>query len=48
MRCRVEHMRHRSIFNFMVNILAALTAYTLQPKKPSVHVNSHEMALLAG
>ncbi|CAM4452157.1 MAG: hypothetical protein LEGION0398_MBIBDBAK_00767 [Legionellaceae bacterium] len=26
---QIEHTRHRSIFNFMVNILAALTAYAL-------------------
>ncbi len=44
---QVEHTRHRSIFNFMVNILAALTAYALQPKKPSLHSDPYKMALLA-
>lgn len=32
----IEHSRHRSISNFIVNILCALIAYTLQPKKPSI------------
>lgn len=44
---QVEHTRHRSIFNFMVNILAALTAYALQPKKPSLNIKNCEMALIA-
>ncbi len=33
---QIEHTRHRSIWNFAVNMLAALCAYTLQPKKPSI------------
>lgn len=33
---QIEHTRHRSVWNFMANILAALTAYALQPKKPSI------------
>lgn len=33
---QVEHTRHRSIFNFGVNLLASLIAYTLQPKKPAI------------
>lgn len=35
---QIEHTRHRSIPNFVVNLLAALAAYCLQPKKPSLHV----------
>lgn len=40
---QIEHSRHRSIFNFMVNIVAALVAYTHQPKKPSIGlmINTH-------
>lgn len=34
--CQIEHTRHRSAFNFIANILAALCAYMLQPKKPSI------------
>lgn len=33
---QIEHTRHRSVWNFMANILAALCAYALQPKKPSI------------
>jgi hypothetical protein len=33
---QIEHTRHRSIWNFLANILASLVAYTLQPKKPSI------------
>ncbi len=31
----LEHSRHRSPVNFMVNIFAALFAYNLKPEKPS-------------
>jgi len=31
---QIEHSRHRSVANFLVNLLAALIAYTYQPKKP--------------
>lgn len=34
--CQVEHSRHRSTTNFVVNLLAALTAYSFKPKKPSL------------
>ena len=35
---QVEHSRHRSPLNFVVNLLAGLIAYCLQPKKPSLHL----------
>ena len=35
---QIEHTRHRSIWNFAVNILAGLCAYILQPKKPSIKI----------
>jgi len=35
---QIEHTRHRSVWNFAVNILAGLCAYILQPKKPSLKV----------
>ena len=34
--CEIEHSRHRSIKNFLVNLLSALAAYSLLPKKPSI------------
>lgn len=39
---QIEHTRHRSIWNFMVNILGALVAYCLQPKKPSLNLSTQE------
>lgn len=38
---QIEHTRHRSIANFMVNLVAALIAYTYQDKKPSLHLRFH-------
>jgi hypothetical protein len=36
--CQIEHTRHRSKINFLVNLLAALIAYTYQEKKPSLNL----------
>jgi hypothetical protein len=33
---QIEHSRHRSVWNFLVNLLAGLTAYTYLSKKPSL------------
>jgi len=38
---QIEHSRHRSVTNFVVNILCALIAYSHQPKKPSLHLDAH-------
>ena len=35
---QVEHTRHRSGFNFLVNVISALIAYTYQEKKPSLNI----------
>jgi hypothetical protein len=35
---QIEHTRHRSPFNFFVNLLAGLVAYTFQEKKPSLNL----------
>ncbi|MBR5558258.1 MAG: IS982 family transposase [Acinetobacter sp.] len=32
---QVDHSRHRSVHNFMVNIMAAVVAYCLNPNKPT-------------
>lgn len=34
---QIEHSRHRSHYNFMVNLISGLIAYSLQPKKPSLN-----------
>ena len=33
---QIEHTRHRSAINGIVNMLCAVVAYTWQPKKPSL------------
>jgi len=35
---QIEHSRHRSPINFLVNLIAGLIAYCHQPKKPSLGV----------
>lgn len=35
---QIEHTRHRSPTNFVVNLIAGLLAYTHQPKKPSLRL----------
>ena len=39
---QLEHSRHRSCNNFMVNVIGALIAYTHQEKKPSIKVDRHQ------
>jgi hypothetical protein len=43
--CPVEHSRHRSVVNFMVNLLAALSAYSFLPHKPPIHGSGDVRAL---
>lgn len=38
--CDIEHSRHRSVTNFLVNLVSALAAYSFLPKKPSVYSTS--------
>jgi hypothetical protein len=35
---QIEHSRHRSVANFLVNLVAGLVAYSHQEKKPSLHI----------
>jgi len=44
--CQIEHTRHRSLTNFVVNLLAALIAYTYQEKKPSLNFKMDELETL--
>lgn len=34
---QIEHSRHRSLPNFLVNLIAGMTAYSLKEKKPSIN-----------
>ena len=38
--------RHRSVGNFMVNLVAGLIAYTHQPTKPSLNIERNQFKLL--
>jgi Transposase DDE domain len=44
--CQVEHSRHRSRFNFLVNLLAGLIAYSYHPKKPALDLNDKGLTAL--
>jgi Transposase DDE domain len=39
---QIVHSRHRSVKNFMVNLVAGLIAYTFQEKKPSLKLAENE------
>jgi hypothetical protein len=43
--CQIEHTRHRSPLNFLVHLLAGLTAYCHLPTKPSLHLDRDLLAL---
>ena len=44
--CQIEHSRHRKPDNFLVNLLAALAAYTLKPRKPSINLKAIQKSAL--
>lgn len=44
---QIEHTRHRSLFNFMGNLMAGLIAYTWRPIKPSLDIRPHDPFLPA-
>jgi hypothetical protein len=43
---QIEHTRHRSFWNFLVNIVAGLAAYTWREKKPCLNYNVKELELV--
>ncbi|KLU14299.1 MULTISPECIES: IS982 family transposase [Xenorhabdus] len=43
---QIEHSRHRSVVGFLLEIVSGLIAYTFQPKKPSLGLRDHEIAML--
>lgn len=43
---QIEHSRHRSPANFIVNLLSGLIAYSLREKKPSVSIEKTALKLL--
>ena len=44
---QIEHTRHRSVANFMVNLLAGLVAYTHQHRKPSLNIEINQPVFLS-
>lgn len=43
---QIAHTRHRSVDNFLVNLVAGLIAYTHQPKKPTLNLRNEDLATL--
>lgn len=43
---QIEHTRHRSLANFMVNVVCGLIAYCHQPKKPSLALDLPQLEAL--
>ena len=44
--CNIEHTRHRSPVNFLVNMIAGLIRYTYFEKKPSINFSKKDRELL--
>jgi hypothetical protein len=44
---QIEHTRHRSVANFLVNLVCGLIAYCHQRKKPSLHLSDQQLQLLS-
>lgn len=42
---QIEHSRHRSTTNFLVNLLAGIVAYCFQEKKPAINVENLALQL---
>lgn len=40
--CQIEHSRHRGTVNFLMNLLAALAAYSFFDKKPAIKFQREE------
>lgn len=36
--CQIEHTRHRSPINFLVNLVSGLAGYCLKPRKPTIKI----------
>jgi len=43
--CQIEHSRHRSVANFVVNIISGLVAYSFLPSKPSLNISPFDSAM---
>ena len=43
---QIEHTRHRSMWNFLVNLAAGLIAYSWREKKPSLNYNVKDLCVV--
>ncbi len=44
--CQIEHHRHRSPWNFLVNLVSGIVAYAYDPRKPTIYLTKREKQLL--
>ncbi|KAA6327609.1 hypothetical protein EZS27_023418 [termite gut metagenome] len=42
--CQIEHSRHRSLNNFIANLISGIAAYCFLPKKPGINVQFEKQA----
>lgn len=45
--CQIEHTRHRSVDNFLANLVSGLIAYSFLQKKPSLNLENIDNKLIA-
>lgn len=45
--CQIERARHRSVFNFLVNLLSKLIEYSYQDKKSSLDLEVKDLPAFA-
>lgn len=43
--CQIEHHRHRSPLNFLVNLVSGIVAYSYDPCKPTIRLTRREKQL---
>lgn len=44
--CQIEHHRHRSPWNFLVNLFGGLAAYCQDPQKPTIQLADTERSFI--
>lgn len=44
--CQIEHSRHRSPINFLINLFSGLVAYCRLDKKPKINFSENQMLLI--
>ena len=44
--CQIEHHRHRSPWNFLVNLVSGIVAYAYDSSKPTIKLKQKEKLIL--